>query len=329
MKMTDVTHKRLLLVDGMNNFLRCYVVNPSLDLNGNHVGGVVGFLNALKNIMIQTKPDEVIIAWEGANGSRKRKEIYKGYKAGRKPPRLNREYKISPEDEAENKLQQIIKLTELLELLPVHQLSLEDVEADDVIAWASQQQKYSDWQKVIASNDKDFLQLCDDTTIVFRPTQKQIYTLNKVLDDFSIHPCNFAIAKAIAGDKSDNIIGADRVGIATVARRIPFLSEDKDYTLQHVFDYCEEQAAKPKCPKAYLSILEHRDVISMNYDIVQLYEPLISLQGKSRLMEAVSQGEPGLQKNAFRLMIKKEGFTSVATDSLFENCMKIVVNKKQ
>ena len=46
-------------------------------------------------------------------------------------------------------------------------------------------------------------------------------------------------------------------------------------------------------------------------------------------MEAVSQGEPGLQKNAFRLMIKKEGFTSVATDSLFENCMKIVVNKKQ
>ena len=51
--MTDVTHKRLLLVDGMNNFLRCYVVNPSLDLNGNHVGGVVGFLNALKNIMIQ------------------------------------------------------------------------------------------------------------------------------------------------------------------------------------------------------------------------------------------------------------------------------------
>lgn len=322
-----MTHKRLLLVDGMNNFLRCYVVNPSLDLNGNHVGGVVGFLNALKNIMIQTKPDEVIIAWEGANGSRKRKEIYKGYKAGRKPPRLNREYETSPEEEAENKLQQIIKLTELLELLPVLQLSLDDVEADDVIAWAAKQKKYADWQKVIVSNDKDFLQLCNESTIVLRPTQKQIYNAKKVLEDFSIHPSNFAIAKAISGDKSDNIIGADRVGIATVAKRFPFLSEDKEYTLQDVFDYCEEQADKPKCPKAYLNILDHRDVISTNFDIVQLDQPLISLQGMSRLTEALDDSTLELQKNAFRLMIKREGFTSVATDSLFENCMKIVVNK--
>ena len=122
--MTDVTHKRLLLIDGMNNFLRSYVVNPSLDANGSHIGGMVGFINSLKKAMTETKPDAVIVAWEGANGSRKRKEINKNYKAGRKPPRLNREYEFTAEEEAENKLQQLLMLIDHLEKLPVLQLSL-------------------------------------------------------------------------------------------------------------------------------------------------------------------------------------------------------------
>ena len=326
--MTDVTHKRLLLIDGMNNFLRSYVVNPSLDANGSHVGGMVGFINSMKKAISETKPDAVIVAWEGANGSRRRKEINKNYKAGRKPPRLNREYDYTAEEEAENKLQQLLMLIEYLEKLPVLQMSLDDVEADDIIAWATKSNHYSDYQKIIFSNDKDFLQLCDDKTILYRPTTKVVHNKNSILEEFKIHPRNFAIAKAIAGDKSDNIIGAPRVGLATVAKRFPFLAEDKDYILQNIFDFCQEknkEAKKP--PQVYNSILECSGTLKDNYDIVQLYEPMISLQGQQRLSEAVAGFTPELRKNDFRMSLMKHGISGIGVDNLFQACMSIVVNK--
>ena len=326
--MTDVTPKRLLLIDGMNNFLRSYVVNPSLDANGSHIGGMVGFINSLKKAMTETKPDAVIVAWEGANGSRKRKEINKDYKAGRKPPRLNREYEFTAEEEAENKLQQLLMLIDHLEKLPVLQLSLDDVEADDVIAWATKSNHYAEYQKIIYSNDKDFLQLCDDKTILYRPTAKQIHNKNSILEEFKIHPRNFAIAKAIAGDKSDNIIGAPRVGLTTVAKRFPFLCEDKDYILQQVFDFCEEKNKETKKPpQVYSSILECSGTLKDNYDIVQLYEPMISLQGHQRLSEAVANFMPELQKNDFRMSLMKNGISGISIDNLFQVCMSIIVNK--
>ncbi len=326
--MIDVTHKRLLLIDGMNNFIRSYVVNPSLDANGSHIGGMVGFINSLKKAMSETKPDAVIIAWEGANGSRKRKEINKDYKAGRKPPRLNREYKFTAEEEAENKLQQLLMLIEYLEKLPVLQLSLDDIEADDVIAWATKSNHYAEYQKIIYSNDKDFLQLCDDKTILYSPTAKKVHNKNSIVEEFKIHPRNFAIAKAIAGDKSDNIMGAPRVGMATVAKRFPFLCEDKDYILQQVFDFCEEKAREStKQPQVYGTILECSGTLKDNYDIVQLYEPMISLQGQQRLSEAVSDFTPELQKNDFRMSLLKHGISGISVDNLFQACMQIVVNK--
>jgi 5'-3' exonuclease len=322
-------HKRLLLVDGMNNFLRSYVVNPSLDANGSHVGGLVGFLNSLKKAMVDTKPDAVIVAWEGANGSRKRREINKQYKAGRKPPRLNREYDYTPEEEAENKLQQLLKLIEYLEKLPVLQMSLDDVEADDVIAWATKSKHFSNYQKIIFSNDKDFLQLCDDKTILYRPTTKKIHNKNKIIEEYKIHPRNFAIAKAIAGDKSDNISGATRVGLTTVAKRFPFLAEDKDYLLQNIFDFCNKQIKdNKKPPQAYAAILECSGTLKDNYDIVQLYEPMISLQGQKRLSDAVEAFIPRLQKNNFRLALMKNGISGVQVDILFQACTQIVLNKR-
>ena len=289
--MTDVTHKRLLLIDGMNNFLRSYVVNPSLDANGSHVGGMVGFINSMKKAISETKPDAVIVAWEGANGSRRRKEIN-------------------------------------LEKLPVLQMSLDDVEADDIIAWATKSNHYADYQKIIFSNDKDFLQLCDDRTILYRPTTKVVHNKNSILEEFKIHPRNFAIAKAIAGDKSDNIIGAPRVGLATVAKRFPFLAEDKDYILQNIFDFCQEKNKETKKPpQVYKSVLECSGTLKDNYDIVQLYEPMISLQGQQRLSEAVAGFTPELRKNDFRMSLMKHGISGIGVDNLFQACMSIVVNK--
>jgi DNA polymerase-1 len=70
--------------------------------------------------------------------------------------------------------------------------------------------------------DKDFFQLLDDKTIQERPVQKDTYDWDKVIEEFGIHPVNFALARAMVGDASDNLPGINRVGPPTVAKRLPF-----------------------------------------------------------------------------------------------------------
>ena len=53
----------ILIIDGLNVFMRHFAANPTTSGNGEHVGGVVGFLRALKNLIDVLRPNQVIIAW--------------------------------------------------------------------------------------------------------------------------------------------------------------------------------------------------------------------------------------------------------------------------
>ena len=184
-------------------------------------------------------PDAVVICWDGAGGSHRRKKIVKGYKEGRKPIRLNRDIRnLTENEEMENKVWQQTRLVELLNNMPVIQLMRPEVEADDLISWTVQHPKYADWQRVIVSSDKDFFQLCDDNTVVFRPIQKEVLNKNTVVEKYGIHPTNFALARAIAGDKADNLPGVQGGGLPTVSKRLPFLAEQETATLDKVREYC-------------------------------------------------------------------------------------------
>ena len=260
--------KRVLVIDGMNNFTRSYVVDPTLDTNGNPIGGLSGFLKILQKNIREIRPDKVVICWEGPSGSLKRRSLNKNYKAGRKAPRLNRQYDLTPQEEKENKIQQHVRLLDYLELLPVTQLVIDNVEADDLIAWAVRAKYFDGWQKVILSNDKDFYQLCDDDTIIVRPVTKEIMNKARIIDEFNIHPDNFGLARAIVGDSSDNIAGVAGVGLPTVAKRLPFLKEQKSFNISDVIDYCKENSGKVK---AYSSIADNQEMIANNYELISIY----------------------------------------------------------
>ena len=307
--------KRLLIIDGQNMFIRNYVMSPQLDANGNPIGGLTGFLRSLQKEIRRAKPDRVVVAWEGPGGSQARREKNKNYKLGRKAPKLNREYEFSsPEEERENKYEQVIRLTEYLDHLPVLQLAVENVEADDVIAWLCHCNEYDEWQKVIVSNDQDFLQLCDDKTILLRPGKnEQIINKNKVLEQYNIHPRNFAWARAIVGDKSDNLDGVSGLGLKTVAKRFPFFSENKDYGLQDILTHAENNKDKVK---AYQKVLESKDVIDSNYDIMQLYTSVISPQGVRKLKYAIQNDGVNLNRTQIRTMLLKDGIGTLNIDEL-------------
>ena len=80
--------KKVMIVDGTNNFYRSYIVDPSISTNGAPIGGVKGFFKTLQKLSREIQPDQIVICWDGADGSRKRRTIVKSYKEGRKPLRL-------------------------------------------------------------------------------------------------------------------------------------------------------------------------------------------------------------------------------------------------
>jgi len=307
--------KRLLIIDGQNMFIRNYVMSPQLDANGNPIGGLTGFMRSLQKEVRRAKPDRVAICWEGPGGSQARREKNKNYKVGRKPPKLNREYEFAtPEEERENKYEQVIRLTEYLDDLPVLQLAVENVEADDVIAWLCHCNEFTDWQKLIISSDKDFIQLCDDKTVLIRPGKnEEVLNKNKVLKDYGIHPRNFAWARAIVGDKSDNLEGVKGLGLATVSKRFSFLSENKDYTLKDILTHAKKNKNKVK---AFQKVAENEEIIASNYEIMQLYTSTISSQGVRKLKYAIENDGVNLNRTKIRTKLLRDGIGTLNIDEL-------------
>ena len=165
--------KRLMVVDAMNAFIRAWIVDPSISQNGELIGGYKGFIKILQKLCREMRPDEIIIAWDGAGGSQKRRTINKNYKGGRKPLRLNRNVKnLTGDEQLQNKVWQQMQLMEMLNYMPFIQIVSDGIEADDVISYVVQNHKYDGWQKIIVSSDKDFFQLCDEETVIYRPIQK-------------------------------------------------------------------------------------------------------------------------------------------------------------
>ena len=314
-----MTSQRLMVVDAHNQFLRSYIVDPSLSSHGQPIGGCKGFLKILNKLTREIKPDAIVVVWDGEGGSQKRRAVNKNYKQGRKPLRLNRQARnLTDVEEKQNKAWQQIRAVEYLNCTPVIQFMEPLVEADDVISYVVNHKAYEEYQKIIVSSDKDFFQLLDDSTILYRPTQSEVLNKFAVLEKFAIHPCNFALARAMVGDTSDNLPGVRGVGLTTAARRFPQLASDESVTLDGLFDYCEKKTEEPGWPATYEKILQDRDLVSENYKIMQLYSPTMSIQCKQKITHTIEHHEAEFNKTALRAAMHKDGVGEVSLNSLFE-----------
>jgi DNA polymerase-1 len=306
--------KRVLVIDALNMFLRAFIVDPSLSNHGQPIGGIKGSMKILQKLVRMTKPNEIVICWDGPNGSQKRKSLNSGYKEGRKPLRLNRSvHNLTENEELQNKVWQQMQVIEYFNQMPIIQLILERVEADDIISYVCNSHHYDGWQKVIVSNDKDFLQLCDDETVVYRPTTDKIETKKTVIEGLGIHPTNMALARAMDGDASDNLPGVNRVGMKTIASKLPFMKEERDVTIDELIEYCENIESKLK---VYKNIAESKTLIEHNYQMMQLYSPLISVQGKQIIDHALENFECDFNKTELIRLMVNDGFGELNWEEL-------------
>ena len=187
-------------------------------------------------------PDIVSVVWEGKGSAERRRKMLKEYKEGRKFRGLNRHFEYSQEDESESFAKQLQLLKECLDVLPVYQPAVQFLEADDQIAYSCRN-FFKNEIKIIVSTDKDFFQLIDEDTTIFRPVktkdspQGEFVDLEWMIEKENIFPPNYALLKAIVGDKSDNIAGVKGVGEKTAKREITLLADEIDYDVDELMEF--------------------------------------------------------------------------------------------
>jgi DNA polymerase I len=318
--------KRVLIVDQLNLFFRNYIVNPSLSTDGMPIGGLRGCIQSLQKVIRESKPDKIVICWDGPGGSQKRKSLAKDYKAGRKPIRLNRAVRsLTEEQEVDNKIWQQARLVEYYNQIPVIQFMFDGIEADDIIAYVVKHKQLEDCEKIILSSDKDFFQLLDDKTVLYRPIQKEVLNKKDIVDKFDIHPANFAMARAMAGDKSDNLEGIPGLGLKTISKRFPFLKEEKAATFPDVISHCAEQLKESKI-KAFQNVLDSEDTLRHNYRMMQLYAPMLSIDAKNIINETLEDPDQTFNKTELLKMMMKDGFGEINFIDLFQHMNKIALD---
>ena len=321
-------NKRIIIIDQLNLFFRNYIVNPSLSINGSPIGGLKGCFQSIQKICRESKPDLIIVCWDGEGGSKKRKLMKKDYKAGRKPIRLNRSIRNMPEEkEVQNKFWQQTRLVEYYNQTPIIQFMFKGTEADDIVAYLTQLKELKNAEKLIISSDKDFFQLLNEKTVQYRPIQKEILNQKSILEKFDIHPNNFAMARALEGDKSDNIEGVEGLGLKTIAKRFPFLKEEKLSTFVDMLSYCKNKSAETNV-KAYQKVLDNEALLKRNYGMMQLYAPILSPTAKKMIRETVKNPDLSFNKTELIKMMIKDGFGEINFIELFQNFNRISIDNR-
>jgi DNA polymerase-1 len=294
-------NSRVLIIDGLNTFIRSWTTNPTMNEDGDHTGGVIGSLKSIGYQIREFNPTRCIVTFDGKDGSQSRKKIHEGYKAGREKNRfrVNRQYQgmMDEEEERLSMKQQFVWLNDILDYLPVSTMIYDGIEADDTIAYLTKHNE-SDLgnEVVIVSTDKDFLQLVSDKVKVFSPTKKKLYDRQMVFDEYGIWPENLLLYRTLDGDKSDNIPGIRGCGIKTLLKRFPELSEDRLITHEEFFQLCEDKQGKIKL---YDDILKAKDQLLMNKRLMELDEPHIPTNQKLKILDRFNQNDIEFKKLDF------------------------------
>ena len=301
----------IMIFDGLNTFIRSFSATPSTNEDGEHIGGITGFLYSIGKCVRDFKPSRCIIVFDGVGGSKRRKKIYKDYKGNRaNKTRLRRHdhHFANIEQEQEAMRYQFSRLVSYLDALPVTFLSMDGIEADDTIAYITQMYEEKSKKITIISTDRDFYQLVNDQIEIWSPIKKKMYDTERVLNEFGVHPKNYVMYRSFTGDKSDNIPGVNGIGPKTLLKHVPKLNLEQEYELDTLWKICNDKIDESK---TYKKILDNQSTISDNWKLMNLKLLDIPAQTKSNIRRIMESQIPELDKIEFRKLFMEYKMWSV------------------
>ena len=305
----------VLIVDALNFFMRHFSVNPSVSDNGDHVGGVVGFLKGLQLLIDKLRPEEIVVVWEGG-GSVRRRNIYPEYKSGKRPIKLNRFYEDDIPDTIQNRNYQINLIVNLLKFCNLKQIYVSDREADDVIAYMSKY-LYKNEDIVIISSDKDYYQLVDGKKIKqWSPGQKAFVTPEKILKKFFIPAHNFCVVRCFTGDGSDGLPGIKGAGFRTLAKRFPELTTEKFVSVEEIINLSLDRSRKSKV-KLFQNILDNAEIAKRNWKLMYLDSANLSGNQIQKISNQVNTSKASPNKIKFMKLLIREGIRNFDSNTFY------------
>jgi DNA polymerase-1 len=278
----------VLIIDGLNAFLRAFTMINHINPDGHHIGGLTGFLKSIGYAIKMFNPTKVVIVFDGVGGSNARRNLFPDYKANRNANRMTN-YSIfqSKEEESESINNQMQRLILYLKCLPVSVVSIEGLEADDIIGYLTHKlENFGETQEItIMSADQDFLQLVSNKTSAYSPTKKRIFKPKDVLAEYGVSATNYINYKILLGDKSDNVPGVSGLGPVKLVKLFPELTGENKVTLESIITKSAELINENKL---YLSVVERRHQLFINQQLMNLEGDFLSLDNRLLVKQAFS-----------------------------------------
>lgn len=247
--------ERLLIVDGSNLLFQMFYGMPARIVNGEGkaIQGTLGFVGALLKILRMTRPDYAAVLFDGETGS-DRAVLDAAYKANRV------DYTRLPEEETP--FSQLPDVYAALDFLGLRHRETEGCEADD---WAAAYaRRYGgEMEVVLASQDSDLFQLISDRVSVLRYRGERTVLCGPeyLREKLGITPEQYADHKALTGDPSDNIRGAEGIGPKTAAALLEQFGS---------LDVLLERAEEIRRPAVRASVLRNRERLRLNHRLIRL-----------------------------------------------------------
>ena len=250
---------RLLLVDGHYYLYRSFFAIRGLkNSRGEPTNAIYGFVKALRKMLADVKPDRAAVVWDAGLPAR-RVELQPAYKQNRSSMPDD----LRPQEEW---------LQKNIALLGTQSVKLPDTEADDLIASYTLAARKNGADVVIATNDKDILQLVDPNIHIYSTNKTDIkeggFALlgqAEVAEKWGVPAARIADVLALTGDSSDNIPGVPGIGGKTAVQLVTAHG-----SLQAILD----NPAVVENARLREKILTNRGIIAANREMVRLDDDL-------------------------------------------------------
>ena len=226
-----------MVLDGNSIINRAYYgVRPLTTRDGFFTHAIFGFLTMLGRLLDEEKPEALCVAFDRREPTFRHLE-YEGYKATRH---------AMPEELA----MQMPVLKDVLDAMNIPRYELAGFEADDLIGTISRKCESAGWDCVVATGDKDSLQLVTEHTTVKLISTRMGQTTTKDMtpesfrEVYGFAPIHIVDLKALMGDASDNIPGVPGVGEKTAMALI-----QKYQSIDEIYRLLPDIEAKPNVIK--------------------------------------------------------------------------------
>ena len=189
-------YNNLLIIDA-NNLSYRWLQRPNYSNFG------PDFIRTIQSLSKSYEAARTIVCFDFGK-SYYRMDMHEEYKGTRKKPQ--------DEDEIKKYEEFFAVLNDLPDQLDEEVLKFRGVEADDILAWITQNVSDRYDHTWIVSSDRDLYQLVDDNISIFNIFGRREVTIESLRDDFDVSPSEYMLSRIIEGDKSDNILGIEGIG---------------------------------------------------------------------------------------------------------------------